>query len=61
VFLVWNVTSTFFSILNILNMPKTLIQLWDYLLCFNGFPFTTPAPQSDPGAESYGSWKLDGS
>jgi hypothetical protein len=61
VFLVWNATGTFFSILNIFNMPRNLIQLWECLLWFNIFPLTTPVPQSDSGAESYGSLKLDGS
>jgi hypothetical protein len=61
VFLVWNATGTFFAILNIFNMPRNLIQLWDCLLWLNSFPLTSLAPQFDSGAESYGSLKLVGS
>jgi hypothetical protein len=42
-------------------MPTNLIQLWECLMWFNIFPLTAPMPQYDPGPESYGSWKLDGS
>jgi hypothetical protein len=61
VFLVWNVTGTLFSILNTFNMPKNLIELYDFLLCLNIFPSTSLAPQSDSRAESYGPLKLVGS
>jgi hypothetical protein len=61
VFLVWNVTGTLFSILNTFNMPINLIELCDCLLWLNSFPLTAPVPQSDSGAESYGSLKLVGS
>jgi hypothetical protein len=60
VFLVWNATGTLFAILKNFNMPKNLIQIWECLLWFNKFPLTTLAPQSNSGAESYGSLKLVG-
>jgi hypothetical protein len=60
VFLVWNDTCTLFSILNIFNKPKNLIHIWDYILWFNSFLLTSPAPQSDFEEESYGSLKLVG-
>jgi hypothetical protein len=61
VFLVWNVTGTFFAILNTFSMPRNLIQLWDCILWLNRFPLTSLVPHSDSGAESYGSLKLAGS
>jgi hypothetical protein len=61
VFLVWNATGTFFSILNIFIMPRNLIHIWECLLCFHIFPLTALALPSGSGAESYGSLKLDGS
>ena len=60
-FLVWNATGTFFSILDIFNMPKNLIKIQDSLIWFNGFALSSPTLQSDSGAESYGSSKLVGS
>jgi hypothetical protein len=42
-------------------MLRNSIQLLECLIWFNIFPLTIHAPQSDSGAKSYGSLKLDGS
>jgi hypothetical protein len=60
-FLIWNDTCAFISILNIFNIPRILIHIYYCLLWFNIFPLTSPVTQSDSGAESYGPLKLVGS